>query len=334
MNPAVEGGEDQLLLTGGSGFVGARLAPVLELLGWSVRCLSRDATHARRRWPDRTWAQGDVGRRADITRALDGCRVAYYLVHSLADDSASLVELEMELAETFASAAEKVGVERIVYLGATAPQGLPSDHLLGRLAAGRVLRSGRVPTLELRAGMIVGYGSASWQIVRDLAARLPAMVLPRWLRSRSEPVAIDDVIVALASGARVPLPESRSFDLPGPEIMSYRETLMRTARLLGHERVPVVDIPVLTPMLSSQWIRLVTMADWSVARSLVLGLTSDLLARGDEYWHLIGQYPLLNFDQAARRALGEEARTRRPYLPEQVLESAVDLLTRRPWPMR
>src|SRR5262249_21309728 len=148
---------------------------------------------------------------------------------------------------------------------------------------GRVLRSGRVPTLEVRAGMIVGCGSASWQIVRDLAARLPAMVLPRWLRSRSEPVAIDDVIIALASGARVPLPCSRSFDLPGPEIMSYRETLMRTAHLLGHKHMPVVDVPLLSPMLSSQWIRLVTMADWSVARSLVQGLTSDLLARSDEY---------------------------------------------------
>jgi len=266
-----------------------------------------------------------------MTRALDGCGVAYYLVHSLAEDSSALVEHETELAETFARAAERAGVERIVYLGATAPQGPPSDHLLSRLEAGRVLRSGPVATLELRAGMIVGYGSASWQIVRDLAARLPAMVLPRWLHSRSEPVAIDDVIVALATGARVPLGESQSFDLPGPEIMSYRDTLMRTARLLGHRRVAVIDVPVLSPMLSAQWIRLVTMADWSVAQALVLGLTSDLLARGDDYWQLIGHYPL-DFQQAARLALQEETRTRRPSLADQVFEAAVDVVTGQPFP--
>src|SRR6185295_1119951 len=149
---------------------------LLEEVGWSVRCVSRDAARARRQSPKRTWVQADVGRLADITRALDGCRVAYYLVHSLAEDSAGLVEHERALAETFATAAERAGVERIVYLGATAPQGPPSDHLLSRLVAGRTLRDGHVPTLELRAGMIVGYGSASWQIVRDLAARLPAMV--------------------------------------------------------------------------------------------------------------------------------------------------------------
>jgi uncharacterized protein YbjT (DUF2867 family) len=159
-----------------------------------------------------------------------------------------------------------------VYLGATEPQGPPSEHLRSRLEVGRVLRAGGVLALELRAAMIVGNGSASWRIVRDLAARLPAMVLPRWLRTRSQPVAIDDVI-ALATGARLPLTRSASFDLPGPEILSYREVLVRTARLFGHRRLQVVDVPVLSPTLSSQWIRLITMADWAVARELVLGLT-------------------------------------------------------------
>ena len=196
---------DQVLLTGATGFVGRRLAPVLNAVGWRVRCISRDAARAQRRWPETTWQQADLRRLDDVTRALDGCRVAYYLVHGLAEQSSQLVERERAMAETFATAAESAGVERIVYLGAIAPQGPPSDHLRSRLEAGRVLRRGRVPTLELRAGMIVGYGSASWQIVRDLSARLPAMVLPRWLQSRSQPVAIDDVIVALATAARAPL---------------------------------------------------------------------------------------------------------------------------------
>jgi uncharacterized protein YbjT (DUF2867 family) len=319
-------GSGQVLLTGASGFVGRRLAPLLEALGWRVRCLTRDASASARRWPHRTWNEGNVSRADDIERALAGCQAAYYLIHSLADHDAALVEREQAMAETFGLAAERVGLGRIVYLGATAPQGPPSDHLRSRLEAGRVLRGGRVPILELRAGMIVGYGSASWQIVRDLAARLPAMVLPRWLQTRSQPVAIDDVIVALASGMRVPLSSSESFDLPGPEVLTYRETLVRTAALLGHTRLLAVDVPVLSPMLSSQWIRLVTRADWSVARELVEGLTHDLLARSDEYWQLIAQLPLLTFEQAARRALNEEARQQEPGPPARALESLVDLL--------
>ena len=233
---------------------------------------------------------------------------------------------EQAAAETFAAAAERAGVERIVYLGAIAPQGSPSEHLRSRIEVGRVLRAGRVSTLELRAPIIVGFGSASWRIVRDLAARLPAMVLPRWLRSRSEPVAIDDVIVALATGSRLPLTGSASFDLPGPEIVTYREVLVRTARLLGHRRLCVVDAPVLSPRLSSQWIRLVTAADWAVARELVVGLTHDLIARSDEYWQLTAHPGLLRFDEAARRALDEEARRRHMMAGVRTLEAVVDLI--------
>jgi uncharacterized protein YbjT (DUF2867 family) len=326
MTYAAEDADRRVLVTGASGFVGRRLVPVLEQLGWRALCLTRDAGRAARQWPEQTWFEGDVARGEDLQRALSGCRAAYYLVHSLADNSAALLERERTLADTFATAAERAGVERIVYLGATAPQGPPSDHLRSRLEAGQVLRSGRVPVLELRAGMIVGYGSASWQIVRDLAARLPAMLLPRWLQTRSQPVAVDDVILALATGLRVPLSGSQAFDLPGPEIMTYRQVLVRTASLLGHTRMVAVDVPVLSPMLSAQWIRLVTRADWSVARELVQGLTDDLLARSDEYWQLIAQPPLLSFEQAARRALDEEARREQPGITAWAVESLVDVV--------
>jgi uncharacterized protein YbjT (DUF2867 family) len=227
-------------------------------------------------------------------------------------------------------AAERAGIERIVYLGGIAPQGRPSEHLRSRLEVGRMLRTGGVPALELRAGMIVGFGSASWRIVRDLAARLPAMVLPRWLRSRSQPVAIDDVIVALATGARLPLTRSASYDLPGPEVLSYREVLLRTARLFGHLRLPVAEVPMLSPAMSSQWLRLVTRADWAVARELVLGLTHDLIARNDAYWQLIGHPPPLAFEEAARRALVEEARKRHMAQAARTVEGLVDWMTGRP----
>ena len=279
----------------------------------------------QRQWPERTWQQADLSQTDDVELALTGCQVAYYLVHSLGQSSHGLFVREQAAAETFAAAAERAGVERIVYLGAIAPQGSPSEHLRSRLEVGRVLRAGRVSTLELRAPIIVGFGSASWRIVRDLAARLPAMVLPLWLRSRSEPVAIDDVIIALATGARLPLTGSASFDLPGPEIMTYREVLVRTARLLGHRRLRVVDAPVLSPKLSSHC-RLVTAADWAVARELVLGLTHDLIARSDEYWQLTAHPPLLPFNEAARYALDEEARKRHMTAGVRTLEAVVDLV--------
>jgi uncharacterized protein YbjT (DUF2867 family) len=320
-------GQDEVLLTGASGFVGRRLAPVLERLGWRARCLTRDAAITRQHWPDLTWVEADLARADDVDRALEGCRVAYFLVHGLAISSDGLFERERVWAETFALAAERARIERIVYLGGVAPQGPPSEHLRSRLEVGRVLRSGSVPTLELRAAMIVGYGSASWRVVRDLAARLPGMVLPRWLRTRSEPVAVDDVIVALATGADTPLIGSLSFDLPGPEILTHREMLLRTARLLGHQHVPVVDVPVLSPRLSSEWVRLVTAADWSVARELVLGLTHDLLARSDAYWQRIGRIPLLTFEQAAKMALEEEAQ-KREFVPlARGVEAIVDWIS-------
>ena len=238
------------------------------------------------------WLQADLSQADDLERALTGCRVAYYLVHSLGQSSHGLFVRERAAAETFAAAAERAGVERIVYLGAIAPQGPRRNTFAAASRSAACCAPVSVSTLELRASIIVGFGSASWRIVRDLAARLPGMVLATLaeepIRSRSR---IDDVIIALATGARLPLTGSASFDLPGPEIMTYREVLVRTARLLGHRRLRVVDVPVLSPKLSSQWIRLVTTADWAVARELVLGLTHDLIARSDEYWQFIRASP-------------------------------------------
>jgi uncharacterized protein YbjT (DUF2867 family) len=328
----VSSSERGVLVTGASGFVGQRLVPVLQAVGWQVGCATRDAAGMRQRWPHRTWLQTDLRRPDEVERALTGCRVAYFLIHSLGETPVGLVQRERMLAEAFLRAAERAGVERIVYLGGMAPQGSPSEHLRSRLEVGRVLRSASVPALELRAAMVVGFGSVSWRIVRDLAARLPAMVLPIWLRTRSQPVAIDDVILALATAARLPLDRSASFDLPGPEILSYDEVLRRTARLLGHRRLPMVEVPVRSSNLSSQWIRLVTRADWPVARELVLGLTHDLLARSDEYWQLMGHLPLLTFDQAASQALLEEARHRHIAPPARALEAAVTWLAGVPDP--
>jgi len=285
--------------------------------------VTRDAERAARRWPERDWAQADLADPADRDRALAGCRVAYYLVHGLAEGRRDFRSQEAALARAFSEAAARQGIERIVYLGGVAPQGPPSEHLRSRLEVGEALRAGQVPVIELRAGMIVGAGSTSWLIVRDLAARLPAMVLPRWMQTRSQPVAVDDVVVALVRAGRMPLAASAWYDLPGPETLTGREILERTAEALGLRRPLVLALPWLSPSLSSHWVRLVTRADWSVARELVLGLAHDLLARDDRYWRLIDHEPRLTFREAARRALAEERADSRMGGLERALEAAV-----------
>lgn len=300
-----------LLVTGATGFVGQRLATALAAAGHDVRCMTRDAVAARRRFPGRTWIEGDVADPPSLARAMSGCDAAYFLIHGMGEGE-DYRRREVAGAEAFAAAAARAGVARLVYLGGIAPSGDASEHLASRLEVGQVLRSGTVPCVELRASMIVGHGSLSWLIVRDLAARLPFMILPRWLESRTQPVAVNDVVVALVRALQVNAARGVVFDLPGPETMSARRILEITARVLGHAPPRIVNVPFLTPWLSSHWVRLVTRARWSVARELVLGLSNDLLAADDRYWGLVGHRELVPFEAAARRAVEEERREAAP----------------------
>jgi uncharacterized protein YbjT (DUF2867 family) len=294
-----------ILLTGATGFVGSNLWPELERAGYSVRGLTRNPDKARRARPDREWLRGDLNTGEGIPQALAGCDAAFYLAHGMAEGGHDFRQRELDQARRFAQAAGDAGVGRIVYLGGFQPQGEPSEHLASRLEVGEALRSGPVLTVELRASMIVGHGSLSWIMVRDLAARLPAMILPRWLRSRTQPVALDDVLLALVRALELPLQASDWFDLPGPDTLSGKEILIRTAELLGRSRPVLVEVPVLSPWLSSHWVHFVTRAEWSVAREVVIGLAHDFLARDGRYWELIGHRPM-SFDEAARRALAAE----------------------------
>jgi len=296
----------RILLTGATGFVGAAMVPALTAAGWQVRCLSRDAQAARRRRPTLEWVEGDVADTGDMARALDGCAAALYLVHGMGEDR-DFERRDREAAVRFSRAAAIAGVRRIVYLGGMAPDaGKTSPHLRGRVQVGEVLRAGKVQAIELRASMIVGHGSLSWLIVRDLAARLPVMILPAWLRSLTQPIAIDDVVAALRGALEVPGDESACFDIGGPEVLSGAQILDETATALGLHRPWTVALPALTPRLSSLWVRFVTRARWSVAREVVVGLTRDLLAHDDRFWALIGHEQRLPFAQAARLALAAE----------------------------
>ncbi len=267
--------------------------------------MTRDAARAAKREPTLEWVQGDVADAASCARALDGCKAALYLVHGIGEGP-DYHRREVTAATTFSKVAAAAGVERIVYLGGVAPMGAGSDHLRSRLDVGEALRAGSVETIELRASMIVGHGSLSWLIVRDLAARLPFMILPRWLKSRTQPVAIDDVVTALVRALDFPLAASAWFDIPGPAALSGKEILEETARVMGLRHPPMVEVPLLSPRLSSLWVRFVTRAEWSVAREVVIGLEEDLLAHDDRFWELIGHPHRLSFAEAAKLALDDE----------------------------
>ena len=293
------------LVTGATGFIGQSLIRALEARGARVVAASRRPVSSLKDERGVEWRQCDLLDAASLPAAFRNVRVAYYLVHSMAGGQAGFRALERRSAEAFAAAAANAGIERIVYLGGPAPPGPPSEHLRSRLEVGEILRASSVTTVELRAAMVIGNGSASWQIVRDLAMRLPVMVLPRWLGSRTRPVALADVIAALVAAAELPLEQSEWFDLPGPDVVSGQQILERIAALRGR-RFLALKVPCLTPELSALWLKLVTRTDFALARELVLGLKDDLLPKDERFWALSGHTQLLSFDDAARRALAAE----------------------------
>jgi uncharacterized protein YbjT (DUF2867 family) len=292
-----------VVVTGATGFVGRALVPALAAAGHRVRATARRVPG--RGGPGVEWMAADLSRAADLPRLLEGAGAAYFLVHGMAGED-DYPEVERRTAAAFAREAARAGVGRIVYLGGVRPRGRPSRHLASRLAVGEVLRAGKVPALELRASMIVGPGSASWQVVRDLALRLPALVLPPWARSRTRPVALEDVVAALVAALDVPLGRGGAIsDLPGPDELTIRQLLQRVAALRGRD-LPALEAPLPPPRLSALWVRLVSDADGRVVRELVLGLEHDLLPVGPPFWEAIGRRRLVSFETAARRALAAD----------------------------
>lgn len=295
--------EKPILLTGATGFVGRHLLPALQASALPFVCATRDVDKARAKQPQYDWRYLDMTEPESMTRAMEGCSSLVNLVHQMGDGE-GYPEREARAAQAVATAAELAGVERIVFLGGPDPGPDGSTHLQSRLRAGSLLRSGAVPAIELRAAMIVGHGSTGWQMIRSLAERLPAMVLPRWAQNHSWPVDIEDAVTAIMTALTMPVEESCSFDVPGPQRLSHEEVLTLVNHALG-KTSPMFNVPVLTPKLSSYWITLITGIDLHLTQQLVAGVVVDLDPNVALIWdHAERQAG--DFTRAAESALMDE----------------------------
>ncbi|MER5390329.1 SDR family oxidoreductase [Saccharopolyspora sp. NPDC002686] len=270
------GGSKLCLVTGATGYVGGRLVPRLLVDGYRVRCLVRTPEKLRDvPWRDQVEVvRGDLLDADEVRAACEGVDVLYYLVHSL--QQKGFGDLDRRAASIAGRAAQQAGVSRIVYLGGVHPAtGQLSEHLRSRAEVGEMLLSSGVPTAVLQAAVIIGSGSASFEMLRYLTERLPAMVTPRWVSNRVQPVAVRDVLHYLVAAADLPAEVNRSFDIGGPDVLTYAEMMRTYAAVAGLPRRLMVPVSVLSPKLSSLWINIVTPVPRSIGMPLIESLVSE-----------------------------------------------------------
>ncbi|HEX4431993.1 MAG TPA: NAD(P)H-binding protein [Frankiaceae bacterium] len=288
----------KVLVAGATGFVGSRLVRALKEAGNDVQALTRHpegyegAGHP---------VGGDVSDQDALGSALAGCDAAYYLVHSL--DSADFADKDAEGARTFGRAARAARVQRIIYLGGLGEGDDLSEHLRSRQEVETLLGEAGVPVTTIRAGVIIGNGGLSWELMRELVAHLPVMLTPRWVRTKAQPVAIADVVQYLSAVLELPETTGRVYEIGGPEIMTYENAMHRVARV-QHRPLLIGPVPLLTPKLSSRWLALVTSVDVQTATNLIESMSNEVVVRDESLRRLVGLTPT-PFDDAVRQALDE-----------------------------
>ncbi|HEY2878606.1 NmrA family NAD(P)-binding protein [Nocardioides sp.] len=287
-----------ILVTGATGFVGGRLVPALIAAGHDLRAMTRRPEEYD---GPGTPVGGDVQDQSTLDAALSGVRVAYYLVHSL--DADDFEDRDARAAETFGKAAAAAGVHQIVYLGGLGAESAElSAHLRSRREVEGLLGAAGVPVTVLRAGIVVGRGGVSWELTRQLVKNLPAMVVPRWVATRTQPIAVDDVIRYLVGVADEPRALGRVFEIGGPEQLTYLEMLQIASAVTGGHPVPIVKVPVLTPRLSSYWLALVTDVDVTTGRNLIDSMGTEVVVTDRSIEEIVPGDPI-RYAEAVRRAL-------------------------------
>ena len=303
--------DSKILVTGASGFIGRLLICRLLADGFDVRCLVRhDAAGVP---AGAETVLGDMLQPHTLGPVLEGIDTAYYLVHSMSAGRAGFERRDRDAAENFVAAAEKAGVRRVIYLGGLGETGDDlSEHLKSRLEVGEILKGGRFLTTFLRAAIIIGAGGASFEMVRSLVNRLPVMITPRWVTTRCQPIAVDDVIAYLAGCLTDERTAGRTFDIGGPEVLTYKEMMERFGRIEGRNLL-ILSVPVLTPKLSSYWVGLITPVPPAVSMPLIEGLKNEVVCRENAIREFI-PIRLTPYDEAIRNALAQEPSKKRSHI--------------------
>jgi uncharacterized protein YbjT (DUF2867 family) len=294
------------LVTGATGYIGGRLVRELLIAGYKVKVLARFPDRLRdMAWFDQVEViSGDALDISDVNRAMQNVDVAYYLLHAL-NQGPEFVDIETKMAQLFAESAKNNNIQKIIYLGGLIPKQVLSQHLESRKVTGEILRNSGVPTIELRAGVVIGSGSASFEMLRYLTERLPIMITPKWVKTKIQPIAVRDVLYYLVGAASISNDVNRAFDIGGNDIFTYKEMMEHYARVADLRKRIIIPVPLLTPRLSSLWVGLVTPVPGSIAKPLVRSLINEVICQESDIKKYLPDpgEGLTTFDKAVDLAL-------------------------------